>query len=113
MILQVYVDEQTFPIEVPDFVLREATEMFDRMDRDMDRGWQMSRTWVEKPDTVQRCQIAADRLLTALHQENEAVTAMMAGYILSRLPGVVGVRVDTTGDITQTEFMTGPQSVSP
>ena len=37
----------------------------------MDKGWQMSRFWVEKPDLYQRCQIVADRILGAFHTENQ------------------------------------------
>ena len=36
------------------------------MDQDMDAGWQMSRDWVDNPSREQRCQIVADKLLTAL-----------------------------------------------
>ena len=44
--------------------MEDATDYFDMMDRDMDNGYQMSRTWVAKPDLYQRCQIAGDKLLT-------------------------------------------------
>jgi len=104
MILNVIVDEQTYPLEVPDFVLAEADALYDKMDADMSKGWQMSREWVENPTTKERCQIAADRLLTALENENQGLATMMAGYILKRMPGVTTVRIDAEGDITLTEL---------
>jgi hypothetical protein len=104
MILNVIVDEQTYPLEVPEFVLAEADELFDKMDADMSKGWQMSREWVDNPTNKERCQIAADRLLTALENENQSLATMMAGYIIKRMPGVKTVRIDAEGDITLTEL---------
>lgn len=104
MILNVIVDEQTIPIEVPSDLLAEGSEFFAKMDKDMDQGWQMSRVWVQEPDAMQRCQIAADRILTALHTENREVATMMAAYILNKLPDIKFVDIDTSGDMLQTEI---------
>lgn len=104
MILKAIVDERTIPIEVPDYMLTEAKDFFTKMDTDMDAGWQMSRTWVERPDTMQRCQIAADKILSALHTENEKIATLMAAYILAKLPKAQSVDIDTEGDITQTQI---------
>ncbi len=105
MILNVFFEEETHPIEVPADVLREASGFFTRMDRDMGRGWQMSRDYVEQPDPLQRCQIAADRLVTSLAAGNQEMAILMAGYILARLPDVRGVRVDTDGEMQNTRFL--------
>ncbi len=70
----------------------------------MDAGWQMSREWVDNPDNVQRCQIAADKILTAIHSENEKIATLMAAYILKKLPNITSVDIDTEGDINQTLF---------
>tara|TARA_R110002096_G_scaffold318841_5_gene513125 strand:+ start:84 stop:407 length:324 start_codon:yes stop_codon:yes gene_type:complete len=104
MILKVVVDEKTIPIEVPDYMLVEAEELFNKMDLDMDAGWQMSREWVDSPDNVQRCQIAADKILTSIHNENEKMATLMAAYILKKLPNISSVDIDTEGDMTQTSF---------
>lgn len=101
------IDEQTRTVEVPDVVLTEGEEFFAKMEKDMDGGWQMSRQWVEKPDALQRCQIAADRMMAAIAADNEPMAALMAGYILARMPGVTTVQVDTSGDMTGTEFRRG------
>ena len=46
MILYVIVDDKTYPIEVPEDVLKDGKDFFQKMDRDLDKGWQMSRDWV-------------------------------------------------------------------
>ena len=82
MILKVYVGEQTYPIEVPRYIIEDGDDFFAVIDRDLDTGYQMSRKWVQEPTIIHRCQIVADRILTALHSENEKLAVMMAGYIL-------------------------------
>lgn len=104
MILKAIIDDQEYTLNVPDALLPRAEEFFTQLDRDMDAGWQMSRDWVQNPDRLQRCQIVADKLLTALENENERSGMLMAGYILSRLPGVDSVEIDIHGEIQNTEF---------
>ena len=104
MILNVIVDEQTIPIEVPADLLEDGVSFFAKMDKDMDQGWQMSRAWVESPNDMQRCQIAADRILTALYTENKEVATMMAAYILKKIPDIKFIDIDTSGDMLQTEI---------
>lgn len=107
MILKVTIDEKTFPLQLDDEMVRDAQGAFRKMDEDMDRGWQMSRTWVEHPDDLQRCQIAADRMLTAIQQEKTATVGLMAAYIVNRIPGARAVDINTSGDMTRTEVVTG------
>ena len=116
MLLNVIADDQTVNLDVPPALLTEARGFFDRMDRDMDAGWQMGREWVESPDRQQRCQIAANKLLTALENQNQKLAVMMAGYILTRLENVSGVDIDTTGEMIGTQFIitnATPPPVSP
>lgn len=103
--LTVYIDDRPHPLEVPRVMLQEAQDFFKKMDRDMDQGWQMSRTWVENPDQIQRCQIAADKILDAISRENETLLMLMAAYICDRLPGVTGVRISEEGDMLENEFL--------
>lgn len=104
MVLNVVVGEQRVQIDVPEFLISDAVELFDKMDRDMDHGWQMSRVWVDELNDTQRCQVAADRLLTALENENENMKLMMAGYILYKMPEVKNIYIDMEGDMTTTEL---------
>jgi len=103
--INVFIDEQMEQVDVPDDMVQDAEEFFARMDADMEKGWQMSREWVDAPNVEQRCQIVADRLLTAIMQENENTKLLMAAYILSRMPKATDVRIDTSGEITGTEFI--------
>ncbi len=105
MILNVYVDDRTFQVDVSQDILDEGREFFARMNQDMDRGWQMSRDFVDNPSTLDRCQIAADKLLTALHSDNRNLLLLMAGYILIHVPGVQGVNIDTAGEMQNTRLL--------
>lgn len=105
MRFKVIVGDDVYAVEVSPAALEGGADVFARLDRDMDRGWQMSREYVEKPDGMQRCQIAADRLLTSIMNGNSATATMMAAYIVTCMPGVIGVDVDTTGEMQNTELL--------
>lgn len=107
MKLNVVVEEQVYPVEVPEYLVREAGDFFDRMDADMDRGWQMSRDWVDNPNLEQRCQIVGDKMLTAMHNDDRKLMMLLCAYILARAPGVTGIRIDTNGEMMETELVTG------
>jgi hypothetical protein len=105
MRFKVVIGERVYAVEVPDELLQEAAEFHARLDRDMDRGWQMSRQFVERPDPMQRCQIVADKLLTSIMQNNQATAMLMAGYIALRMPGAIGVDIDTSGEMQNTHLL--------
>ena len=107
MLLNVYIEDRHYPLDVPEALIADAEEFFAKMDSDMDKGWQMSRQWVEQPNDTERCQIVAEKLMMALKAENPQMVSLMGGYILSRMPGVKGVRIDTSGEIHETEFIMG------
>ena len=113
MKLNIIVDGRANAFEVPDGLLTEATDFFEKLDADMDRGWQMSRDWVDNPTPEQRCQIAADKILTAIETENEKLLMLMAAYILRTMPGVTGVNIDITGDMNETDIIMGHQDARP
>ena len=104
MILKAIIDDREYSLDVPEVVIAQGEEFFARLDADMDKGWQMSREWVQVPNPVERCQIVADKLLTALEKENQKLGMLMAGYILSRMPNVDKVEIDITGEIQNTQF---------
>ena len=85
--------------------IQQGQPFFAQMDKDMDGGWRMGPEYVHEPDITQRCQIVADRVLGAFHTENKKMVLLMSGYILTRLPQVQEVVVDTSGDITLTEIV--------
>lgn len=105
MLLNIAIDGQEVTMNVPDSMLSEAKEFFDKMDSDLDKGFQMGRYWVENPNGEQRCQIAADRLLTAIETENKNMALMMSAYILSKAPHIETVIIDTNGEMQETHFI--------
>jgi len=107
MILKVVIDEQVYPITVPDEIIMDGEEFFRKIDGDMDKGWQMSRDWVQEPNQLQRCQIVGDKMLTAMHNNNEKMMVLLSAYILARVPGVEGIRIDTNGEMLESELILG------
>ena len=105
MRFKVVIGDQVYAVEVPEELLREAAEFHAKLDRDMDRGWQMSRQFVERPTPQQRCQIVADKLLTSIMNDNQASAMLMAGYIALRVPGAIGVDIDASGEMQNTELL--------
>jgi len=105
MKLDVIIDSKTHRIEVPQEMLAEGETFFQKMDRDMDSGWQMGPEFVESPDTAQRCQIAANKLLVSVSAQNQLLVQLMAGYILKRMPGIQTVDIDTGGEMLNTDFI--------
>ncbi|WP_295541886.1 hypothetical protein [uncultured Thiohalocapsa sp.] len=104
MILKAIVEDQEYSLNVPESLLAGCDDYCDKLDADMDAGWQMSREWVAQPNLEQRCQIVADKLLTALEKENHKLGMLMAAYILKRLPNVEAVELDIQGEMQNNGF---------
>ncbi len=102
MKLNIIIDEQVRDLEVPNDILTDGEEFFAKMDNDMNQGWQMGPDYIESPDQIQRCQIAADKILTAIDTENQTLLMLMAGYILSRAPEVKSIDINTSGELLET-----------
>jgi hypothetical protein len=103
MRLEVHIEGRLYPVEVSPETISRGQGFFERMDRDMDAGWKAGPEFIERPDRIQRAQIAASRLMLALEQGNDSMVQAMAGYILSRVPEARTVYVDTTGQPLNTE----------
>jgi hypothetical protein len=112
MILKAVIDDLEYSLNVPEAVLSQGEEFFAKMDADMDKGWQMSREWVRSPNRAERCQIVANKLLSALEKENEKLGMLMAGYILSRMPEIHTVEIDIAGEIQNTQLIADTQRSS-
>lgn len=98
MILKVVIDDQLLELNVPADFVAKAQDFLARMDADMDRGWQVNREWVERPDTLLRAQVAANKLLTALENRDDRLGRLMAAYIVDRVPDVEMVELSTAGE---------------
>ena len=105
MNITVEFDDKSYALDVPGSLASEAEEFFAKMDRDMNCGWQMSRWWVPDPDQNQRCQIVADKLLTAMQNNNEEFALLMCAYILNNKPATRKIRINTDGEIQGNEFL--------
>ncbi|MDX5150957.1 MAG: hypothetical protein R3188_00650 [Acidiferrobacterales bacterium] len=102
MKLTIVIENQSRDLELPETILEEGESFFQKMDNDMNKGWQMGPDYIESPNQVQRCQIAADKILTAIDTENENLLYLMAGYIVSRIPEVKSIDINTTGELSDT-----------
>jgi hypothetical protein len=109
MILNVVIDDQLLELNVPEAFVAQAEDFFAKMDADMDRGWQVNREWVEKPDRLLRAQIAADKLLTALENEDDRLGRLMAGYIVSRVPEIERLELNPAGETRDHRLQLGEQ----
>ncbi|MGF1612681.1 MAG: hypothetical protein ACFCVA_01880 [Gammaproteobacteria bacterium] len=106
MMLDVYFEDQHYRLEVTSALLEQGQALFEKMDRDMDAGWQMGSVFVEDLSDKSRAQIAASKLVVALENQNESMIKAMSAYIVHRLPSVSAVHIDTSGQILNTEFVT-------
>jgi hypothetical protein len=104
MLLKVIIEDEIYELNVPDALVHGSQDFFEELDREMDGGRQMGRSWVARPDREDRLRIIGDRLLGALERENHDVGRMMAAYILNRAPRIDALALDTTGEIQNTEI---------
>ncbi|MEN8167338.1 MAG: hypothetical protein ABFR65_07670 [Pseudomonadota bacterium] len=104
MQLNLNIDDWSMNLEITDDYLQAMGDSFDKMDQDMDQGRRLGQRFVKKPTQTQRCQIAADKLLSALESNNEGLALLMGGYIVSRMDGVKQVIIDNNGEPQETQF---------
>jgi hypothetical protein len=102
--LNIILGENEYPLKIKEKIVTEGQPFFNQMDSDMDKGWQMSKSWVEKPSHYQKCQIAADRLFTSIHLNKKETAIMMAAYILNQMPTVKVIDIDISGNMEETSF---------
>ncbi len=98
-------NDKCYSLSVPKSLVAEAQDFFEKMDMDMAGGWQMSRWWVPDPDQTQRCQIVADKLLTAMTKQDEPYAILMCAYILRAKPETRRIQINTDGEIQGNEFL--------
>jgi hypothetical protein len=103
--LKIIIEKNIYAVDIPEDVMRDGESFFEKLDADMDKGWQMNREWVDAPNSLQRCQIVADRIADAINNENETLTYLLAGFIVSRMPNVKEVHIDTDGEMAETQFI--------
>ncbi|MES9902515.1 MAG: hypothetical protein ABW168_07515 [Sedimenticola sp.] len=104
MKLNIIVHDHSMNLEIPDQFITSSSDAFDRLDAEMNKGVQSGQQWLTNPDRHQRCQIAAGKLLIALETDNQGLAMISAGYIVSRMPEIKRVTIDTYGEPNGTEF---------
>jgi len=102
--LTIILGENEYPMKIKEAIVNEAQSFFNQLDSDMDKGWQMSRSWIEKPNKYQKCQIVADRLFTSIHLNKKETAVMMAAYIINQMPNIKVIDIDTSGNMEETSF---------
>ncbi|MDH5391824.1 MAG: hypothetical protein OEY11_01435 [Gammaproteobacteria bacterium] len=105
MKIKVLVEDKAEEFEIPDQLIAQGEDFFNKMDADLDQGWQMGHVWIEQPNILQRCQVAADKMMSAIHNENEKMFMLMAAYILKNKPDTDEIHLDSTGDIQTIDFL--------
>lgn len=104
MQLNLIIDDWSMNLEITEEYLQKMQDSFDKLDSDMDQGKRLGQRFVKDLDKMQRCQLAADKLLSALETNNEIMALLMGGYIVSRLEGVKQVVIDNNGEPEETQF---------
>ncbi len=102
--LNIILGENEYPLKIKEKIVEEGQPFFNKMDSDMNKGWQMSKSWIEKPSQFQKCQIAADRLFTSIHLNKKETAIMMAAYIINQMPDVKVIDIDISGNMEETTF---------
>ena len=97
-------ERMSTPLKSKKKIISDAQSFFNQMDSDMDKGWQMSKSWVENPNQFQKCQIAADRLFTSIHLNKKETAIMMAAYIINQMPDIKVIDIDISGNMEETSF---------
>ena len=104
MQLNLIIDDWSMNLELTDEYLQTMGDSFDKMDQDMDQGRRLGQRFIKEPNLTQRCQMAADRLLSALESNNEGMALLMGGYIVTRMEGIKQVVIDNNGEPQETRF---------
>ena len=68
-------------------------EYLDKMDQEMDSGFELAGEQVEKPDLLQRAQFVAGYLAQAIFGENDQMIAASCSWIAVRLPDLKQVKI--------------------
>ena len=91
-------------LKIKETIVSEAGPFFEKMDSDMNKGWQMSKSWLKIQNQFQKCQIVADRLFTSIHLNKKKTAIMMAAYIINQMPSVKVIDIDISGNMEETTF---------
>ncbi|VAW68243.1 hypothetical protein MNBD_GAMMA10-127 [hydrothermal vent metagenome] len=104
MNFNITIDEESYTLEVTDGLMQELRSAHEEMDSDFDKGLQLGRYWIETPSDEQRCQYVADKVVSAIHQENVRQFYIMSAYILRKYPELKRVTVSSDFEINDIDI---------
>lgn len=104
MNFNITIDEESYTLEVTDQLMQELQDIIKDMDVEYDKGIQLGRYWIDSPTIEQRCQLTADKVVSAVHREDVRQFYIMAAYILSKYPNLKRVTVSSDFEITDIDI---------
>ncbi len=104
MNFNITIDEESYTLEVKDELMQELKNVHADMDAEYDKGVQLGRYWIESPTLEQRCQLTANKVVSAIHQENIRLFYLNASYILSKFPELKRVTVSSDFEISDIDI---------
>ncbi|HED34973.1 MAG TPA: hypothetical protein ENJ08_12310 [Gammaproteobacteria bacterium] len=104
MNFNINIDEQSYTLEVTPALMQELQSTHQEMDSDFDKGLQLGRYWIEQPGDEQRCQYVADKVVSAIHQEDIRQFYLMSSYILHKYPNLKMVTVSSDFEISDIDI---------
>jgi len=104
MNFNISIDEESYTLEVSEKLMQELESVHKDMDDDYDNGLQLGRYWIDQPTLEQRCQLTADKVVSAIHQENIRLFYIMASYILSKFPALKKVTVSSDFEVSDIDI---------
>ena len=52
--VKIILGENSYPLKISSKIVSDAQDYFNKLDADMNKGWKMSKSWVDNPNQVQR-----------------------------------------------------------
>ncbi len=104
MNFNITIDEESYTLEVSDELMQELQSVHNEMDAEYDKGIQLGRYWIESPTLEQRCQLTANKVVSAIHQENIRQFYITASYILAKFPNLKQVTVSSDFEISDIDI---------
>jgi len=104
MNFNITIDEESYTLEVSDEIMKELQGAIEDMDADFDKGARIGRYWIDAPSDEQRCQLAADKVVSAVHQQNVRMFYQMAAYILTKFPTLKMATVSSDFEVSDIHF---------
>jgi len=104
MNFNITIDEASYTLELSEQLMQELQGPIAELDEEYSKGIQLGRYWLDQPDDLQRCQFAADKIVSAIYQENVRQFYLMSAYILSKFPTLKRVTVSSDYEISDIDL---------